>query len=456
MNKANRPFTLFLILSAGLLVFVAGVALSFFRLPPALWVETALEGGKVWMDALLHPLQHAGRADDAVLRRQVTWNKDKAFNGYTLLTLGNSTTAYLVDMDGNVVFTWSAPFENVWPHAKHIHYVGTELAGSTMLGKAKLLPNGDLLAVYEGIGDTPYGYGLAKIDRHGKAVWTYDDNMHHDLYIDKENGNIYGLSHALVDNHPLDSDDIMRRVLMDTIVTLSPQGKELDRLPVIDAFLNSPYRLLLTSQIVNQEWDVMHTNSIVKLEPSMAAAFPLFKPGQLLVSVRNPSILAVVDPKTRAVVWAYGGLWKHQHSARFLPNGHILLFDNECYEVDQRTNSCIVEFDPNRLAVAWSYEGSVENPFFSKEGGSVERLPNGNSLILEAHRSRIFEVTPDKELAWEYKLPRTLITETDPGGKEKEVIEVFITSATRYTADELPFLKQLPPAQAAKDHPLKK
>ena len=37
--------------------------------------------------------------------------------------------------------------------------------------------------------------------------------------------------------------------------------------------------------------------------------------------------------------------------------------------------------------------------------GSARRLPNGHTLICEAMRGRIFQVTPNGEIVWEYVNP---------------------------------------------------
>ena len=37
--------------------------------------------------------------------------------------------------------------------------------------------------------------------------------------------------------------------------------------------------------------------------------------------------------------------------------------------------------------------------------GSSERLPNGNTLISESNRGRAIEVTPDKQIVWEFINP---------------------------------------------------
>jgi len=38
-------------------------------------------------------------------------------------------------------------------------------------------------------------------------------------------------------------------------------------------------------------------------------------------------------------------------------------------------------------------------------GGSVERLPNGNTLICETSKGHFLEVTPDGKVVWEYINP---------------------------------------------------
>ena len=67
------------------------------------------------------------------------------------------------------------------------------------------------------------------------------------------------------------------------------------------------------------------------------------------------------------------------------------------------------------LEVVWSFKGSdlregmmpmCENTaFYSQLVSSAQRLPNGNTMITEGSFARIFEVTPEKEIVWEFKNP---------------------------------------------------
>ena len=43
--------------------------------------------------------------------------------------------------------------------------------------------------------------------------------------------------------------------------------------------------------------------------------------------------------------------------------------------------------------------------FFSATMGSVQRLPNGNTLVTESLSGRVFEITPENDVVWDYVTP---------------------------------------------------
>lgn len=49
--------------------------------------------------------------------------------------------------------------------------------------------------------------------------------------------------------------------------------------------------------------------------------------------------------------------------------------------------------------------GIIPTPYYSPFISSVQRLANGNTLITEGSGGRIFEVTADHQLVWEYISP---------------------------------------------------
>jgi hypothetical protein len=98
----------------------------------------------------------------------------------------------------------------------------------------------------------------------------------------------------------------------------------------------------------------------------------------------------------------------HQHHAQMLPNGNVLIFDNGCHRRRGPTFSRIVEVDPATDAIAWSYVNPTLVAFYSFMVSGCERLPNGNTLVTEGASGRLFEVTAEHEVVWEYVSPWTL------------------------------------------------
>jgi hypothetical protein len=140
--------------------------------------------------------------------------------------------------------------------------------------------------------------------------------------------------------------------------------------------------------------------------------------------------LAVVDLEAEKVLWTLRGDFRFQHDPSVLESGRLLLFDNlgpsmrgvpipqEPGRLQRRwyrllfsgaelpnPASAVLEIDPETGRVVWSYEGSPDRPFRSKTCGSAQRLPNGNTLIVESQFGRAFEVTPERRLVWEFVSP---------------------------------------------------
>jgi hypothetical protein len=93
----------------------------------------------------------------------------------------------------------------------------------------------------------------------------------------------------------------------------------------------------------------------------------------------------------------------------------------------------VIEVDPETLEIHWAYVGTPERPFFSELRSAQQRLPNGNTLITESDGGRIFEVTPDREIVWEYINPQR-------GGENSEMIPV-VSSGQRFRPEQLTFLE---------------
>jgi hypothetical protein len=102
------------------------------------------------------------------------------------------------------------------------------------------------------------------------------------------------------------------------------------------------------------------------------------------------------------VVWAWGdGAISGPHDAQCLPNGNFLLFDNGI----ERKWSRVIELDPLKREIVWSYAAPERRSFFSLTKGSAQRLPNGNTLVANSDSGRAFEITSAGEKVWEFICP---------------------------------------------------
>ena len=192
--------------------------------------------------------------------------------------------------------------------------------------------------------------------------------------------------------------------------------------------------------------DWMHVNSMSVLGPNKwyDAGDERFHPDNIIIDGRETNIILIISKETGKIVWQVGPYYtsdrpEHklgwiigQHHAHMIPRGlpgegNILVYDNGGWagydapnpgsphgvKAAQRDFSRILEFDPITLEIVWQYtpkEAGFLIPldasrFYSPFISSAQRLPNGNTLITEGSDGRIFEVTADHEIVWEYINP---------------------------------------------------
>jgi hypothetical protein len=444
--------------------YLLGTAVLYFDLPSADFMEKAYSAA-VALREREFPTPESPATSLENLTSTIV-NKDvpgQTCDGFTLYSTTRSCSATLIDMQGNVVHDWALPFSKAFPKAPHLRRPLDD--DRIHWFRCHLYPNGDLLAIYHAEGDTPYGYGLVKLDRDSKILWSYAGCVHHDLDV-AEDGSIYALTQEF-SNRPIPgSSSVPSTYLADSVVVLSSEGTEQKQVSILDSFGGTPFESWLgafdrpkpkpsfpgselTIPAINTSegstgrlqarkhgmvfGDLLHANSVRVLGPKLAVHFPLFRAGQVLVSLRNLSMLAVLDVETSAVVWASRGPWRSQHDAEFLDNGHLLVFDN----LGSLAQSRVIEYDPRTQAVPWCYQNDDSEPFVASLRGTKQRLANGNTLLVDPDASRIIEVTSAKKRVWECVCP--VHVKDRP---EDSSVAAKITGARRYGAADVPFLSR--------------
>jgi len=116
-----------------------------------------------------------------------------------------------------------------------------------------------------------------------------------------------------------------------------------------------------------------------------------------LLSPRNFDRVVLVDRSTKEVEWVLGGQDDHdvlhaQHNPTLLSREPpvVLVADSE--------NDRVVEYrrhEDGTWELTWEYRGDLVWP------RDADRLPNGNTLIVDTRGQRVIEVTPGGDIVWE-------------------------------------------------------
>ena len=309
--------------------------------------------------------------------------------GLNLYLSTHAPEAILMTLDGETLHSWQHTFTDACPD-------GDPEGVDNFFHRARVLPNGDLLAIFD------YD-ALFRLDRDSRLVWAKCRRYHHDFTLATD-GQIYAVRRQLRrvfhDGRPIN-------ILDDVLEILSPRGGTLKSVSVYDAFADSEYASMVTySNDVpkNRKGDIFHVNAVKWLDGRHEERFPAAKRGNVLISIRHLSMIAIVDMQRERVVWVQKGSWRFQHESVLLENGHIMLFDN----YGRGEHSRVIELDPSTGETVWQYAGNGQENFFSLTLGSNERLPNGNTLINLSARGRALEVTPDHQVVWEFRSPHSV------------------------------------------------
>lgn len=334
----------------------------------------------------------------------LVYDRGRATPGFTLIVPLSGKAAYLIGMRGEVVHQWSFPL--------------------TPGNYAYLLSNGHLLWSGRTDDGPPLRRGkgglLREYDWEGKVLWEYGDPGQHHDFRRLPNGNIIYLGWELI------SPEVARRVKG------GRPGTERD------GVMYGDYILEVTSKgEIVWEWHACSDMELERYELCGVcdrdefahgnACAPL-PDGGIMVSFRRLNLIAIIDRTTRRFRWEMrDDSWGHQHDCTLLPNGNILFFANGIHR-PINPYSRVLEIDLNSGQTLWEYRGSPTWTFFSPNISGAQRFPNGNTLICEGQMGRVFEVTREGDVVWEYVCPFFASYEGDGPGN-------CLFRAYRYGAD---------------------
>jgi len=382
--------------------------------------RNALQGTRIWR-----------RPEEGQPIGVTVLDAGRASPGLTLVLVGEY--AHLIELDGTVRHTWHLPYDAYRGPGSLVD--PDDVSTSRFYWwRARVFPDGSLLAIVDLKGHAPEGLALIRVDRDSRLQWAFHGHVHHDFDV-ADDGTIYALGQGVRAEPPPEFSMLRGPMLDDRVFVISPEGVLLDDVPIFESFARSPYKDLvqrLAGDMRYDKGDYLHSNNLDIISPADAERFPLVRAGQLLISFREISTIAALDAPVRRITWALPGAWHHQHDPDFLEDGRILLFDNQG-DWDRGGHTRVIEVDPLTGGVLWQYPGATGARLSSGIRGDQQRLPNGNTLINEQTRGRLLEVTREGETVWEYLCPFPL-----PGDEESGML-CNVMSAQRFAPGEIGF-----------------
>ena len=206
----------------------------------------------------------------------------------------------------------------------------------------------------------------------------------------------------------------------DTIVRVDASGAVVQKLSIARLIYEGGLEHIFHKHTLVGDRELTHSNSVQELSAELAPAFPMFEAGDLLLSLRAPHLVLVVNPDTREIKWHQSGPWAWQHDALFQPDGTITLFNNNHrmerpavrdfslltswhrYNPDLHSNILRVHPADGRVEVVAGREISAESHFYTRNRGQHQMLPGGGVLVVEAEAGRVVQLNPQGQIIWEY------------------------------------------------------
>lgn len=357
--------------------------------------------------------------------RPIHWTSEKRYEGNGV-TIHDSTAAgnevimlqgffegsqeiRLIEMDGTVLKRWPLSPSELTKGVEHLENRPNsewryDTHGAAMLDDGSVLFNIDYIA-------------LVRLDICGDLIWRVDMPTHHSVE-PADDGTIW-LPGAI--KH-IGYDDLPNKLYQppfaeDILVQISLEGKVLNKISLIDVFLENEAWGLLTlagasdtrtygATRPDMSQELFHANDVEALPASIADAFPDFQAGDLLISLRNRNLILVIDPETLKIKWQNIGPWVRQHDADWHESGTIRIFDNYRDGTDWGSilgSSRIIETNPatNTHSVLL---GKESDPYFhTTRRGKHQQLSGGRMLITEAEHGRVFMTDSNNQIIWNFQ-----------------------------------------------------
>ncbi|WBW50544.1 aryl-sulfate sulfotransferase [Peptoniphilus equinus] len=382
------------------------------------------------------------------------YNPEKCFNGLNLVATPNKGVL-LFDMNGNEI----QHYKMMGMPAKMLP--GGNIVGTGRFRNSSIAPqDGESLIEVNPRGDIVWRYDKF---RFLESESTYSARAHSDYQclpnpvgsyvpgLPRERGNTLILGHDTVYNKAVSDKPLLDEVIYE----VDDQGNLVWKFSFTNHFDEIGYTEIQKNVMYRNPnviagtglGDYLHISSFAVLGENKwyDQGDRRFHPENIIVASRQSNFIAIIDKKKRKIVWQIGpkenevfrtfhGIIGPTHIQMIQKGlkgeGNILLFESGAesgYGVAnlnsatglnsyRRAYSRILEFNPITFQVQWKvtpkdlgYTTSLNGyKFYAPYGGSLQRLPNNNTLVSMGSAGIMYEITEDHEVVWRWVCPYTV------------------------------------------------
>lgn len=168
-------------------------------------------------------------------------------------------------------------------------------------------------------------------------------------------------------------------------------------------------QIVINSRYMGELYILDHSTTTEEAASSEGGTYGMG--GDFLYRFGNPSVYDSSDTR-----YFYG-----QHSAHWLESGNILVYNNGINRPGSSKYSTVDEFIPaleedglyGKLdsgaygpeGLSWQYSAATPTDMYSDRVGGADRLPNGNTLVVDGPTGKLYEVTEAGTVVWAYRVP---------------------------------------------------
>jgi hypothetical protein len=403
--KKTAPL-LFFTLSCGFLTFLFGIVVGYQNVFPTIPLINSYRTlinltGLDTADHFLYPVRHA--------QSGVTSDPAYQMEGVTLLASywDGLPGIRVIDSTGEVLHTWRINPAEIWPESPFDdHAKGHKNTSTNNIHGVHLFPNGDILFNIEYM-------GLVRMNSQGNVLWRLLRRTHHSIAPTRDGAFWVSAMRWIEQGNERVSmfPGLVPPFVEDTVIKVSAEGEILQEWSVLQAIYESNHQRLIWKSNQGQftsfdiNFDSLHLNDVEALPADLDAQYPSLNSGDLAISMRHISAIAILDAQTGKLKWIDPETHIHQHDPDYIGDGWLRVFDNN----DDGTHlgnwlggSRIIDVRPETGETRVVYPLDGQTQFHSWACGKSQTLDNGNILITESRAGRVLEVNTRGHILWQW------------------------------------------------------